>query len=690
MYRVDTSLAMISLAIGMVAALVLALVGVASSATGDDIEFKITNIWGSNYPILLFGQSATLGQVVTADLDSSPVSEPLPTYVPRGRNQDKTVISRFKISDTKVKIVADIASGTGAGPGSEGYIKITNPEWKVTQILSPDIGLGEHNWVINTGYSGNGVNNVPVNVDKENGIISWFGRADCYCGDYENGVTMTFIVEKKTTAPVFGVIIDSPKNNENINWSPEGYSVRGSFTDTISGLKTYVLIHPPTTTKWWVQRTPTIIGSNWETVVYLGTEDTGANENYEVYAIVTNKTLNEGIELGALPDYLAMASVTVFRPAKGALSTTPAPTVPVPNTSTESSNSFLYTAIGGISILLVAIMVLKRRSSSQEKEHPKPVPEHKEASSGASGIDIKTAFGYKGATIVFKIKMENNSSDPISDIKVYPYVPDVFLLKEKEKSIALIEPKSSQTVTFEIRPTGECGDCNVSGRVNYYDMASRKRHDIELEPKSLSIVCPMLHGKEISEADWHEAVSNLVKTEESTKEIEMPAESLFTMTSRIIKDMHMYMQKPEITQGQQLFNGVTRFYGEGVKGLRYAAQVEVVGGTKKSKLILKAWAEKEDALTGFYHGILDEIEKRINLKGYIDEPIIQNFIAGHYITGQVGKIIDVGDKSILIGTRMKSAMVQSSIIDADARKCPKCGREVDANEKFCMDCGARL
>jgi hypothetical protein len=163
----------------------------------------------------------------------------------------------------------------------------------------------------------------------------------------------------------------------------------------------------------------------------------------------------------------------------------------------------------------------------------------------------------------------------------------------------------------------------------------------------LSIVCPNLKVKEISEIEWQNIVSNLLETEESTKEIDMPAETLFTIISRTIKDMHMHMLKPEVIQNQPLFNGVARFYGEGVKGLRYAAQIEVVGGARKSKLILKAWAEKEDALTGFYHGILDKIEKRVNIKGYIDEPIVQHFnIAGHYVIGQVGKMIDVGDKSI--------------------------------------------
>ena len=289
-------------------------------------------------------------------------------------------------------------------------------------------------------------------------------------------------------------------------------------------------------------------------------------------------------------------------------------------------------------------------------------------------IDVKTAFGYKGAAIIYKLKIENNTSDPISDIKVYPYVPDVFLLREKEKSIALIEPKASQTVTFEIRPTGECGDCNVSGRINYYDMILKKRLDIELRPKSLSIVCPMLHRKEISEDAWRDLVSGLVKAEETTTDIPIDGEGLFGIISEILKDLNLFMLPPVITRAKQIFRGTARFYCEGVKGLRYAAQIEVVGGARKSKLILKAWAEKEDALTGFYHGVLDEIEKRVKVKEYIDDSIVQYNV-------------HIGDK---IGTLVKDSVVQRSTIGASARKCPNCGREVEANEKFCLECGAKL
>jgi hypothetical protein len=286
-----------------------------------------------------------------------------------------------------------------------------------------------------------------------------------------------------------------------------------------------------------------------------------------------------------------------------------------------------------------------------------------------------SAFGYKGAMIQYKVKVENPTPEPMSDIKVHLFVPDVFLSDDSEKSIPMLEPGEGKTVTFEIRPTGECGDCNVSGRVNYYDYTTKKRQEMDLETKTLSVVCPLLKIKEIALAEWRSTISHFVKTEETTREISMPAETLFGMASRVIEDMNMFMLEPDISSTPQIYNGVARFYGIGVKDLKYAAQIEVVGGTKKSKLILKAWAEREDALIGFYHGILDEIEKRVQVKGLIDTDMVQN-------------IYQYGDR---IGTQVKDSFVYKSKVEGDeAKNCPQCGKEKREGQKFCSGCGTKF
>lgn len=184
-----------------------------SADIGDpDIEASITNIWGSSHPIKLFGQDATLGQVVAVNLDFTADTpyfrDPLPTYTTCPgwgpeyyRNADKSVISRISTfgPSWQCTIVADICGGTGYMPGSEGYIQLTNPEWKITNVYSGSVILTEGG-----GYSyGDG-----ISIDKQKGRIEWSGRGGCpACACHENEVKITFVVEKNP-APFVTVSTD--------------------------------------------------------------------------------------------------------------------------------------------------------------------------------------------------------------------------------------------------------------------------------------------------------------------------------------------------------------------------------------------------------------------------------------------------------------------------------------------------
>jgi len=284
---------------------------------------------------------------------------------------------------------------------------------------------------------------------------------------------------------------------------------------------------------------------------------------------------------------------------------------------------------------------------------------------------IKSAFNYKGATIQYKVKVENPTSEPFADIKVNLYIPDVFILSESTKSIPILKPSESKTVTFDIRPTGECGDCEVSGKVVYYDYKTKKTTEAPIPSKNVSIVCPMINSRKIDESQWRDTLTGLTKAEETTREIDIPASTLFDMASDVLQDMNLFMLDPKVNDSDNLYRAVAKFYGEGVKDLKYAAQIEIVGGSKKSKLILKAWAEKEEALTGFYHGILDELEKRTQIKGNINENIIQNYY--HY-----------GDK---VGTQISDSLVQRSNIgvsnsgDKDEYQIPESIEDHQINSK---------
>jgi hypothetical protein len=188
--------------------LLLMSVGTVNGVDSDDkdIQVEIRNIWTSDSrsPIILFGQLASLEQVVEADLDLDSFSDPIPVYDNRclgSKNYDKSIISRVREGDNKVRIIADVTGGTGSYPGSEGYIKITNPEWKITKFLyNPSNWNGPLGSYItpHTDYFGDG-----TKIDTTTGEISWQGRGGCpACACRESSVHMEFIVEKIGPIPI--------------------------------------------------------------------------------------------------------------------------------------------------------------------------------------------------------------------------------------------------------------------------------------------------------------------------------------------------------------------------------------------------------------------------------------------------------------------------------------------------------
>jgi hypothetical protein len=371
------------------------------------------------------------------------------------------------------------------------------------------------------------------------------------------------------------------------------------------------------------------------------------------------------------------------------------------NTSNEDA---FYEMIGTLILIFIAVLVLRKISKKRKKNKKdknsaggitpesgfsspskdKMSDSHKKIDTAKNSasvtsvskaskkkpVVVKSAVQYKGANIIYKIKVENTSDEPMGDITISLFVPDVFHLKDNRKNISMLQPGEGKTATFIIRPTGECGECILSGNIRYYDYSIKKHVQVDLSNKMVNIVCPVLKVTEVDENNWRLNVSSMIIAEEDTKDLEIPAENLFDIATRILKDLNMYMITPEVTSTQQLFTGVARFYAQGVAGMKYAAYIEVVG-KRKSRLIIKAWAEKEEALTGFYHKILEEIEKRTDIKLFVDDSMTQYNINN---------------------TTIQDSVIQRSNIGKGTgkRTCPQCGREAGADERFCLKCGQKL
>ncbi len=89
------------------------------------------------------------------------------------------------------------------------------------------------------------------------------------------------------------ITITDPRSGQNVE---EMYVVRGKAYS--SQLKFYVLVHPHSTNKWWVQSYPICQSDGtWKVGCFFGTEVFGMGDNYDIWAIATEKKLFVGQQI---------------------------------------------------------------------------------------------------------------------------------------------------------------------------------------------------------------------------------------------------------------------------------------------------------------------------------------------------------------------------------------------------------
>lgn len=189
--------------------MILMVVTLAIPSHAFDIEACITEQWGDDLaPIKVFDQDVSVGDTVKAYLCRVPECnggnpqirfwyDYMPTYsLCPGfgmMDADYSVISRITpgtncwepttLAKERLIIFVRHAGGRGFWPGSAGYVRILNPEWKITRIL---------NAFVNNHYSGSG-----VEVDRDNQEIRWSGRGSCpACICRETQTEIAFLVEQ--------------------------------------------------------------------------------------------------------------------------------------------------------------------------------------------------------------------------------------------------------------------------------------------------------------------------------------------------------------------------------------------------------------------------------------------------------------------------------------------------------------
>jgi hypothetical protein len=261
-------------------------------------------------------------------------------------------------------------------------------------------------------------------------------------------------------------------------------------------------------------------------------------------------------------------------------------------------------------LMALAYLFYSIRAKRQRKALPYEVTEAKPRGE----VMIASTVGYNGASLFYKVKIDNRTAFPISDVFIKPRISkNFFTLHEDEKSIPVIRPYDSKAVKFGIVPKpNEINEDEILGRVDYYNPGIDEYEERSLIPKKIKITWPVLKATKIENEEWKNVTSTLLKAEEVIPEIPLSGEKFENLIFDIVKNKGYLVSLEE--KGGETYTASNKFYAIDENSLKYGGELVVTAKKKNeepSQLKIVVYTENKESLVGLYYLIFHDINKGI-------------------------------------------------------------------------------
>ena len=203
-------------------------------------------------------------------------------------------------------------------------------------------------------------------------------------------------------------------------------------------------------------------------------------------------------------------------------------------------------------------------------------------------LEVKREYDYVGGQIRFKIAVRNFTKMAIHNIGININPSDQFISDIPQQTIANLPPDTTRGIDFYLTPL-TCGQSKVFGSVSFED-AFGKVYSISIQPKEISIKCPLVQPINATQTEVNEWIKNLKRGTSKIPYKNIPDMEAF----RIGREQVTALDLNEVNVNSSQLWGL------------YSGQVKVTGNNMVVKLsivnpniVLDVWADDSKQTTGF-------------------------------------------------------------------------------------------
>lgn len=262
-------------------------------------------------------------------------------------------------------------------------------------------------------------------------------------------------------------------------------------------------------------------------------------------------------------------------------------------------------------------------------------PEEPKEEVSEGQVEVKREYDYIGGNVRYKIAVQNNSQNSISNIRVMLTPVDQFTFKTDLKTIDALGPGESRGVDFILTPM-TCGRSNVYGTVSYLN-EKMAPSSITISPKMIWVKCPLVSSIKADMKELLEWQSELRSGTTSIPYKDISKKMAFDIVSNQISALDLAVVKTDLNFLKAIYSGVAK-----VTNSKIIVELETFDEIIK----LSVWASDLKEVTGFMAYIKNMVNIALDMSSSIklkEEKIEKQILNAFEFAERLNQLFDYCD-----------------------------------------------
>ncbi len=238
-----------------------------------------------------------------------------------------------------------------------------------------------------------------------------------------------------------------------------------------------------------------------------------------------------------------------------------------------------------------------KRSRPVYDEEPEEQAVMKELDNESLLLDHHFVFRPEGTVgkqisgMEYLVAIENTTDYPMGKIRIdFKGSSPLGKFGEPVSEKKLLDPSDKLRVSVPFFPSYSLGKDQFAFELSFFDFKYKVDEKLRIQTEPLKVATPKFVGMDVDETTYQFLTADLYRWPMETAEVDIPPKALYDDLKQRFLEMG-FKQTNELLSEKQ-FRGICQLVAKDTKGRKWAAQVQVIGTPKVSKLLLYTYAER--------------------------------------------------------------------------------------------------